>query len=182
MKPVTKLSLLAANLFIAASAFAFDGPDFLRGPLPADLTAHLARPVQVATCPRGYNERFANQKLSCERTIRQAADVQCPSGFPNYTARNGAGVGLADRDLCAKAGVNLPSTGALTGVVAGVDFVRVPADGTANGSSFVAGHANAAQVDREGWRLNTTNTDGSGIRDRYQRSFIVKATPILVNP
>jgi hypothetical protein len=182
MKSVTKISLIAASLFVAGSAFAFDVPDLIRGPLSADLKLHLNTPVKVATCPRGYSEKFANEKLACERTVRQAADVQCPSGFPNYTARNGAGVGNADRDLCAKAGVNLPSTGALSGVTVGVDFVRIPLDGSVNGNSFVAGHPDAAEVQSQGWRLNTSNADASGIRDRYQRSFVVKASPILVNP
>jgi hypothetical protein len=180
MKHLTKLSLIAASLFVAGTAAAFDVPELIRGPLPADLKAHLSSPIKVATCPAGYNEKFANQKLSCERTVRQTANIQCSSQFPNYVARNvGSG---SDRDLCVKNGIVVTSNGSLAGLNDGVDFIRVPVDGTRNGVSFVAGHPNAAQVDAERWSLDVTNTGASGISDRYRRSFIVKASPILVNP
>ncbi len=170
-------SLLALAV-TSTSAFALDIPDRIRGPLSNDIRLRMAQPIQVATCPPGFNEVFANQQLSCVRRITHVANVQCPSAFPNYTARNAA-TG-SDRDLCAKAGVNLPSTGALTGVTLGVDFVRVPLDGTSGSTSFVAGHPNATEVNAQGWRLNTSNADG--ITDRYQRTFVIKATPILVAP
>lgn len=180
MKHVSTLSVLATALFAATSASAFDIPDTIRGPISADLKVQIAAPVKVATCPAGFAEKFANQKLACERTIRQTANIQCPSNFPNYVARN-APAG-SDRDLCVKNGIVITSNGPLTGLTDGTDFVRVPTDGTRAGVSYVAGHPNAAEVQAQNWLLDTGNSGASGIGDRYRRSFIVKATPILVNP
>ena len=180
MKHVSTLSVLAAALFAAATASAFDIPDTIRGPISADLKVQIAAPVKVATCPAAFNEKFANQKLACERTVRQTANIQCPSNFPNYVARN-VPTG-SDRDLCVKNGIVVTSNGPLTGLNDGTDFVRVPIDGTRAGVSYVAGHPSASEVQAQNWSLDTTNTGASGISDRYKRSFIVKATPILVNP
>ena len=184
MKHVSTLSVLAAAIFAATTASALDIPDTIRGPISADLKAQIAAPVKVATCPTGFNEKFANQKLACERTVRQTASIVCPSNFPNYVARNVAGTDsvFSDRDLCAKAGVNIPSTGSLAGLTAGTDFKRVPLDGTDGSVSYVAGHPNASEVNAQAWRLDTSNSGPSGISDRYKRSFIVKTSPILVNP
>lgn len=180
MKHVSTLSVLATALFAAASASAFEVPELIRGPLSADLKAHLLSPIKVATCPAGYNEKFANQKLSCERTVRQTANIQCSSSFPNYVARN-APTG-SDRDLCVKNGIVITSNGSLAGMTEGTEFIRVPVDGTRSGVSYVAGHPNAAEVQAQHWSLDTSNSGSSGIIDRYRRSFIVKASPILVNP
>lgn len=178
MKHATTLSALATAL-LASAAFA-QTPEVIRGSLPSNLANLLkpASPVQVATCPAGFNEKFANQKLACERLITQRDDVKCPSNFPNFTARN-VSVG-SDRDLCAKAGINISSDGPLTNFRNGTDYVFIPVDGVRAGVSFLAHHPNA--TDADGWRVNTTNTGSSGIIDRYQRTLTIKATPILVNP
>ena len=97
---------------------------------------------------------------------------------PCFTARN-VSVG-SDRDLCAKAGVNISSDGALTNFRNGTDFVFIPADGVRAGVSFLLHHPNA--VDSDGWTVNSSNSGASGITDRYQRTLVIKATPILVNP
>ena len=180
MKYVSTLTVLATALFAAASASAFDVPELIRGPLPPDLRAHLLSTIKVATCPAGYSEKFANQKLSCERTVRQTANIQCSTAFPNYVARN-APTG-SDRDLCVKNGIVITSNGPLTGLTAGVDFVRVPINGVIGSTSYVAGVPNASEVTAEGWSIDTSNSGPSGISDRYRSSFVVKATPILVNP
>ncbi len=180
MKHSSTLSVLATALFAATTASALDIPDTIRGPISTDLKAQLAASVKVATCPSGFGEKFANQKLACERTVRQTANIQCPGNFPNYVARNVPSG--SDRDLCVKNGIVITSNGPLTGLTEGTDFVRVPADGTRAGVSYVAGHPNAAEVQSQQWTLDTTNTGTSGVSDRYKRSFIVKASPILVNP
>ena len=177
MKYVSTLTVLATALFAAASASAFDVPELIRGPLPPDLRAHLLSTIKVATCPAGYIEKFANQKLSCERTVRQTANIQCSTAFPNYVARS-APTG-SDRDLCVKNGIVITSNGPLTGLTAGVDFVNVPSNGVIGSTSYVAGVANASTVTAEGWSLDVPT---SSAVDRYRRSFVVKATPILVNP
>ena len=172
------LSALAAGL-VTSVAMA-QAPEIIRGQLPSNLAQLLkpASPIQVATCPAGFNEKFANQKLACEKNITQRDDVKCPSNFPNFTARN-VSVGT-DRDLCAKTGVVITSDGALTNFRNGVDYVFIPFDGVRNGVSFLLHNPNA--VDSDGWRVNTSNSGASGITDRYQRTLIIKATPILVNP
>jgi hypothetical protein len=183
MKHLTTLSTLSALATgLIASAAMAQAPEIIRGPLPANIAALLkpAAPIQVATCPAGFNEKFANQKLSCERTIHQTANIQCSSQFPNYVARNA--VAGSDRDLCVKNGIVITSNGSLVGLNDGTDFIRVPSDGTRAGVSYVAGHPNAAEVQSQHWLLDTTNSGASGISDRYKRSFVIKATPILVNP
>ena len=60
MKRVSTLSVLATALFAAATASAFDVRELIRGPLSPDLKARLLSPIKVATCPAGYNEKFAN--------------------------------------------------------------------------------------------------------------------------
>ncbi len=174
---LTLSALTAALLSTVAMAQA---PTIIRGALPSDLSALLkpASPVKVATCPPAFNEKFANQKLACERNVTQRDDVKCPSNFPNFTARN-VSVGT-DRDLCAKAGVVITSDGALTNFRNGTDYVFILADGVRAGVSFLAHHPNA--VDSDGWTVNTSNSGASGITDRYQRTLVLKATPILVNP
>jgi hypothetical protein len=146
-----------------------------RGALPADLLLNLrAAPAKAAVCPATYHAHFENKRLLCERHIVQFSDVKCPATFPNFTARNAA-VGT-DRDLCAKAGVNISSTGPLTGLQSGADFVFIPANGVRNGVSFVAADATVSPAD--GWRVETTNANG--ITDRYRRLLTVFATPLLV--
>lgn len=180
MKPIATLSVLAASLFVATTASAFDVPDVIRGAISADLKTQIAAPVKVATCPAGFSEKFANQKLACERTVRQTANIQCPSNFPTYVARNAPSG--SDRDLCVKNGIVITSNGPLTGLTDGTDFVRIPGDGVRAGVSYVAGHPNATEVQSQQWTLDVANSGASGIGDRYKRSFIVKTTPILVNP
>ncbi|MBL8304546.1 MAG: hypothetical protein JNM26_17480 [Ideonella sp.] len=180
---VTALALAAAAAAFTALPVAAQlqlqlQPEVLRGKLPADLAATLRAPVQVATCPAPFREVFANERLSCEKRIIQRADVQCPAAFPNFTARN-VSVGT-DRDLCAKAGVVITSDGNLNNFRNGVDYVFVPANGVRNGVSFVAGHPDATPTD--GWAINDSNVDRSGIIDRYQRTLTLRKTPILVNP
>jgi hypothetical protein len=155
-------------------------PEVLRGKLPADLAALLRAPapVQVATCPAPFREVFANERLSCEKRIIQRADIQCPASFPTFTARN-VTVG-SDRDLCAKAGVVITSDGKLDNFRNGVDYVFVPRNGVRGGVSFVAGHPDATPTD--GWEINDSNVDRSGIIDRYQRTLTLRKSPILVNP
>lgn len=178
MKHAVTLSALATALLTSVAMA--QSPTIIRGALPSDLSALLkpASPVKVATCPAGFNEKFANQKLACERNVTQRDDVKCPAAFPNFTARN-VSVG-SDRDLCAKAGVNISSDGALTNFRNGTDFVFIPADGVRAGVSFLLHHPNA--VDSDGWTVNSSNSGASGITDRYQRTLVIKATPILVNP
>lgn len=178
MKRIATLSALATTLVATVSMA--QAPEVFRGALPSNLAALLkpASPVQVATCPAGFAEKFANQKLACEKNITQRDDVKCPSNFPNFTARNVA-VG-SDRDLCAKAGVVITSDGSLANFRNGTDFVFIPTDGVRAGVSFLLHHPNA--VDSDGWRVNTSNSGASGITDRYQRTLVIKATPILVNP
>jgi hypothetical protein len=174
------VALIAVAVSGVASA-SLDIPDLVRGPLSPNVRAAMV-PAKVAVCPAPYTAVFQNNRLSCERTITQTAAIQCPSNFPNYVARNATGAGNADRDLCAKAGVNIPSTGPLTGLTSGTDFVRVPVDGTLGPVSYVAGHPSVTEVNSEGWRLDVSNTGSSGISDRYRRTFKVKTSPILVNP
>ncbi len=178
MKTVLNLSALAASL-LATAAMA-QTPEIIRGALPANLAQLLrpAAPIQVATCPAGFAERFANQKLSCERHIVQRDDVKCPSSTPNYVARN-VSVGT-DRDICTKAGVVITSDGSLTNFRNGVDYVFIPGNGERNGVSFLAHHPSVTPSD--GWHVNTNNNDSNGIADRYERTLTIKATPILVNP
>lgn len=178
MKHVVTLSALATALLTSVAMA--QTPTIIRGALPADLTALLkpASPAKVASCPAGFNEKFANQKLACERNVTQRDDVKCPAAFPNFTARN-VSVG-SDRDLCAKAGVNISSDGALTNFRNGTDFVFIPADGLRSGVSLLLHHLNAPDAD--GWTVNTSNSGSSGIIGRYQRTLVMKATPILVNP
>ena len=178
MKNIATLSALATSL--VATITMAQAPEVIRGALPSNLAALLkpASPVQVATCPASFTEKYANQKLACEKNITQRDDVKCPSNFPNFTARN-VSVGT-DRDLCAKTGVVITSDGSLANFRSGTDFVFIPVDGVRAGVSFLAHHPNA--VDSDGWRVNTTNPGASGITDRYQRTLVIKATPILVNP
>jgi hypothetical protein len=147
-----------------------------RGQLPADLQLNLRlpTPAKVAVCPAGYHAVFANKRLSCDRQFVQFSDVKCPANFPNFTARNVA-IG-SDRDLCAKAGVNIASTGPLTGLINGTDFVFIPTNGVRNGVSFVAADATVSPAD--GWRVESTNANG--ITDRYRRVVTTHATPLLV--
>ncbi len=149
----------------------------LRGALPGDLLQHLrvVAAAKAAACPASFHAHFENKRLLCERHVLQISDVKCPANFPNFTARNVA-VG-SDRDLCAKAGVNISSTGPLTGLTAGTDFVFIPANGVRNGVSFVAADATVSPAD--GWQVETTNANG--ITDRYRRVLTIFATPILVN-
>ena len=179
-RQLSALAFAAAATLAALPAMAQVQPEILRGKLPADLAAHLRvnAPVQVATCPAPFREVFANQRLSCERPVILRANVQCPGNFPNFTARNvTAGT---DRDLCAKAGVNISSDGSLANFRVNTDYVFVPRNGVRNGVSFVAGHPDAVVGD--GWEINDSNGGASGIIDRYQRTLTLRKTPILVNP
>lgn len=180
---VTALALAAAAAAFTALPAAAQlqlqlQPEVLRGKLPADLAATLRAPVQVATCPAPFREVFANERLSCEKRITQRANVQCPAAFPNFTARNVSNG--SDRDLCAKAGVNISSDGSLANFRNGTDYVFLPANGVRNGVSFVANHPEATPED--GWEINVSNSGSSGIIDRYQRTLTLRKTPILVNP
>lgn len=176
-------SVALSAALISGPAAAQGAPETIRGALPANLSK-LVRPAataQVATCPPPFNEVFANQKLSCEKSFRRYSDVKCPATFPNFTARNTAGSGDGndrDRDLCAKAGVNISSSGRLSQVKENIDYVLVPVNGLRNGVSYVAADPDATAAD--GWELNTSNANG--ITDRYQRTQVLKATPVLVNP
>lgn len=163
-RQLTALAVAAAAALVALPAMSQIQPEILRGKLPADLAAQLKikAPVQVATCPAPFNEVFANQRLSCEKRILQTANVQCPANFPNFTARN-VTTGT-DRDLCAKAGINITSDGSLANFRVGIDYVFVPRNGVRNGVSFVAGHPEA-QAD-DGWSINDSNGGASGIIDR----------------
>jgi hypothetical protein len=177
----TTALIASATALFATAASAQIAPEIIRGQLSPELLQLANAPaakVQVATCPAGFNEVFENQKLSCERHIRQLDDVKCPSSFPNFTARN-VSQGT-DRDLCAKAGINISSDGSLANFRNGTDYVFIPANGVRNGTSFLARHPNATAAD--GWTVNTSNAGASGIIDRYQRVLTIKRSPILVNP
>jgi hypothetical protein len=172
--------IASATALFATAASAQINPEVIRGQLSPELLQLTNSPakVQVATCPAGFSEVFENQKLSCERKVRQLDDVKCPSNFPNFTARN-VSQGT-DRDLCAKAGINITSDGSLANFRPGTDFVFIPANGVRNGTSFLARHPNATAAD--GWTVNVSNAGSSGIIDRYQRVLTIKRSPILVNP
>jgi hypothetical protein len=175
---VVQAAAVTAALLGAGLAQAQPIPqETFRGRLPADLLQNLRlpAPAKVAVCPANFHAHFANKRLSCERHIVQFSDVKCPATFPNFTARNAA-VGT-DRDLCAKAGVNISSTGPLTGLLNGTDYVFIPTNGVRNGVSFVAADATVSPSD--GWAVETANANG--ITDRYRRVLTVFATPLLVN-
>lgn len=177
---VAAISAIAATL-IGGPAAAQSAPERLRGPLPDNLSKFVrqASPVQVATCPAHFHAVFANKKLSCEKHILQVSDAKCPPAFPTFTARTDPR-GHDRRDLCSKSGVNISSDGDVNprNFREDIDFVLLPGGGVRNRVSFVAADANAAIDD--GWRLNTSNSDG--ITDRYERTLVLKATPVLVNP
>lgn len=178
MKTALTLAALSATL-LSGYAAAQDIPDTLIGPLPSHIVTLIraTNTVQVATCKAPFREVYANQKLRCEKPVTVRSDVKCPANLPTFTARNVSRG--SDRDLCVKAGVVITSDGSLNNFRENVDYVFVPANGVRNGVSFVASDAGATPAD--GWAINTSNGGNSGIVDRYQRTLILKASPVLVN-
>lgn len=159
-----RLAVLAVLAALACAAVAAQAQ--------AQTPAAPKKLAMAATCltKPGYQAEFTNDVLRCVKHEEAEVDkIKCPAQFPQYVAR---GLGVAgsdqpavDRDLCARAAVNISSSGILQFFRENTDYVFVPPNGVRNGVSFLARHPDATAAD--GWVLKSNAT--LNLIDRYRR-------------
>ena len=113
------LGLLALGTLIVASMLSAQ-------PAAAQLTPQaLGAPESGMVCLTGYLGAATGVVFKCSKTKVVALPLECRQQFPRYVVRAVGSPGTADgRDLCTRNAINLGSTDALGGLVAGTDYVK----------------------------------------------------------
>lgn len=174
----TLQAALAVALFasVAQSASAqvpnFQPPVQLPPPLLVNLNPDLG--VNLS-CPVGFTLTIAGTHASCKKQQTVNINAVCTNrAFQDFTVRGN------EKDLCAKAGVNIPSVGSLAGLEPGRDFI----DSTFNQADVTAAETSIEAVEPGKINARLISVDrqidgASGSRDRFQAKFDVFHTVIV---